>query len=91
MNLCLAVILSAFLSTSFAQTPEDMQTTTTTTETHTTREIKPAAMMKKKKTVKTVKSTGVISTSGCETVDGRKLNEGDAGYHDCLRQVGTKK
>lgn len=89
MNLCLAVIFSAFLSTSFAQTTEDMQSTTTT-ETKTT-ETKPAVMMKKKKTVKTVKATGVISTSGCETVDGRKLNEGDAGYHDCLRQIGTKK
>lgn len=89
MNLCLAVIFSAFLSTSFAQTAEDMQSTTTT-EIKTT-EMKPAVMMKKKKTVKTVKSTGVISTSSCETVDGKKLNEGDAGYHDCLRQIGTKK
>lgn len=90
MNLCLAVILSAFLSTSFAQTQGEMESTTTT-ETHTTKEIKPAAMMKKKKTTKTVKTTGEISTSGCETVDGKKLNEGDAGYHDCLRQIGTKK
>jgi len=86
MNLCMAVILSAFLSTSYAQ-----DTQSTTTETHTTKEIKPAVMMKKKKTVKSVKTTGAISTSGCETADGRKLNEGDAGYHDCLRQIGIRK
>lgn len=50
MELCLAIIISAFLSTSFAQTPGEMQTT-----------------------------------------DGKTLNEGDAGYHDCVRQIGTKK
>ena len=86
MYLYLAVILSAYLSTSaIAQTPADMQSTTETKKEMTT------TTKKKKVAEKTVKTNGEISTSGCETVDGKKLNEGEAGYHDCLRQIGTKK
>lgn len=94
MNLCLAVILSAFISTSFAQTPpEDMEESTSET-TVTTKEVKPAPkpkMMKKTKTVKSVKTIQVMPITSCETADGKKLNDGDAGYKDCMNQVKTKK
>jgi ABC-type transporter MlaC component len=96
MNLCLAVILSAFLSTSFAQTAphEDMEESTTET-TVTTKDVKPAAkmpkMMKTTKTVKTVKTVGLMKRAlTCES-NGKILNEGDGGYKECMRQVKTKK
>lgn len=88
MNICIAFIISAFVSTSYAQS---MNSTTTTTETHSTNEIKPAVMMKNKKTVKTVKSSGMMSASSCKTVDGKRLREGDTGYDDCLRRSGIRK
>lgn len=95
MNLCLAVILSAFLSTSFAQTIEDMEESTSET-TVTTKEVKPAPkmpkMVRKTKTVKTVKTVEMMKPAlTCESTDGKILNEGDGGYKECMKLVKTKK
>jgi hypothetical protein len=95
MNLCIAVILSAYLSTSFAQTMEDMQESTSETI-ETTREVKPAPkmpkMMKTTKTVKKVKTVEMMKPAlTCESTDGQILKEGDDGYKNCMKQVKTRK
>ena len=95
MNLCIAVILSAFLSTSFAQTMEDMEESTSET-TVTTKEVKPAPkmpkMMRTTKTVKKVKTVEMMKPASiCEDTDGKRLREGDVGYKECMKQVKTNK
>ncbi|MBY0414845.1 MAG: hypothetical protein K2Q18_11795 [Bdellovibrionales bacterium] len=45
----------------------------------------------KKVAEKNVKTTGRISSSGCETASGKTLSENDFGYADCVKQVGLKK
>lgn len=94
MNLCIAVILSAFLSTSFAQTMENLDESTS--ETTVTKEVKPAPkmpkMVKTTKTVKKVKTVEMMKPmSTCESSDGKRLSEGDVGYKECMKQVKTNK
>ncbi|MBC7427640.1 MAG: hypothetical protein H7336_03450 [Bacteriovorax sp.] len=40
---------------------------------------------------KEVKTNGKISTSGCETKEGKTITEAEQGYDECVRQVGLKK
>jgi hypothetical protein len=39
---------------------------------------------------KEVKTNGKISTSGCETKEGKIITESEQGYDECVRQVGSK-
>jgi hypothetical protein len=98
MNL-LCIFIAAFTFSSLAFTyAEDEVGTTTTTKTKTVKEVKPMDVQtsRVKRTTKTkveknVQTNGKISTTGCETAEGKTISENDFGYADCVKQIGLKK
>ena len=92
MKTLTALLLVSFLTVTHAQISSTDKTVNSDSTTVPT-EVKETKKMKHKKhktRAGDVKTNGEISTSGCETATGKKIVEGEQGYEECVRQIGTK-
>lgn len=84
-----ALILFLMVTSVFAETTENgisrVSTRTPGSSSRNSEESKNTVSAKNPKT------TGRISTTGCELANGKTLSENDYGYADCVKQIGLKK